>query len=122
MAPQMSKTDDGFPTPLPKELDRALRRATDRTISALTSLRKAVLQHVVAERERGATLPEIQLDLREIVGRALRDGNGNNHGDGHHHDDGHHHGDGHRNGTDGEYDTLSAQVIKWTDGFYKRSD
>jgi hypothetical protein len=33
MAPQMSRNDDGLPTPLATELDRALRRATDRTIS-----------------------------------------------------------------------------------------
>jgi hypothetical protein len=110
MAPQMSRNDDGLPTPLPAEVERALRRATDRTISALTSLRKTVLQHVITERERGASLPEIQFDLREIIARSQRDG------------DGHHDGNGSRDGADGEHETLAAQVIKWTDGFYKRSD
>ncbi len=103
----MSKTNDGSPNPLPEELDRALRLATDRTISALTALRKAVLLHVGSERERGASLHEIKLDLHEIISRvkdaAERDGDGD--------------GDG-----DGEHETIAAEMIKWTDGFYKRSD
>jgi len=109
MAPQMSKTDDGLPNPLPEELDRALRRATDRTISALTALRKAVLLHVSSERNRGVALSQIKLDLQEIISR-VKDGagkNGNGDGD----------GDG-----DGEHETVSAEMIKWTDGLYKRSD
>ena len=103
MAPQMFRTDDGLPSLLPEELDRALRRATDRTISALTALRKAVLLHVSGERDRGVGLSQIKLDLQEIIARikesTANDGNGN-----------------------GEHETISAEVIKWTDGFYKRSD
>ena len=103
MAPQMSKNDDGTPNPLPEELDRALRRATDRTVSALTALRKAVLVHVNGERDRGISLDQIKLNLHEIISRvhdaAVKDGNG-----------------------DGEHETISAEVIKWTDRFYKRSD
>ncbi|HYU52693.1 MAG TPA: hypothetical protein VEK37_07095, partial [Gemmatimonadaceae bacterium] len=49
-APQMS-TEDGSTNALPEELERALRRATDRTLSALTSLRRAVRQHVRNERD-----------------------------------------------------------------------
>jgi hypothetical protein len=103
MAPQMSRTDDVLPNPLPEELDRALRRATDRTISALTALRKAVLLHVGSERDRGVALSQIKLDFQEIVSRvkesAEKDGDG-----------------------DGEHETVAAEMIKWTDGFYKRSD
>jgi hypothetical protein len=101
MAPQMSRTDDGLPNPLPEELDRALRRATDRTISALTALRKAVLMHVSSERDRGVGLSQIKLDLQDIISRVKESAehNGN-----------------------GEHETISAEVIKWTDGFYKRSD
>ena len=103
MAPQMSTNDDGTPNPLPEELDRALRRATDRTVSALTALRKAVLAHVNSERDRGTSLDQIKLDLQEIISRvhdgAVKDGDGN-----------------------GEHDIISAEVIKWSDGFYKRSD
>jgi hypothetical protein len=99
----MSKNRDGTPSPLPDELDRALRRATDRTISALTALRKAVLVHVNGERGRGISLNQIKLDLQDIISRvhdgAVKDGDGN-----------------------GEHETISAEVIKWTDGFYKRSD
>jgi hypothetical protein len=100
----MSENDDGTPNPLPEELDRALRRATDRTVSALTALRKAVLVHVNSERDRGVSLDKIKLDLQGIISRVL-DGAGEDstHGN-------------------GERDTISAEVIKWTDGFYKRSD
>ena len=103
MAPQMSRTDDGLPNPLPEELDRALCRATDRTLSALTALRKSVLLHVSSERDRGVGLSQIKLDLQERISRvhdgAVKDGDGN-----------------------GEHDIISAEVIKWSDGFYKRSD
>jgi hypothetical protein len=99
----MSRNSDGTPNPLPEELDRALRRATDRTISALTALRKAVLFHVNGERERGVSLATIKLDLQGIIARvhesALKDGDG-----------------------DGEHEIIAAEVVKWTDGFYKRSD
>jgi hypothetical protein len=103
MAPQMSRTDDGLSHPLPEELDRALRRATDRTLSALTALRKSVLLHVSSERERGASISQIKLDLQEIIS-GVKESPENN-------------GDG-----NGEHETISAEVIKWIDGFYKRSD
>ena len=101
----MSAQDDRPTSPLPDELDRALRRATDRTLSALTSLRKAVRQHVQTERNRGATLRDIEFDLRALVTRVhegislSRDGDGDGDGDGHH-------------------DALTSQVIKWSSGFY----
>jgi hypothetical protein len=104
MAPQMFTNDDGTPNPLPEELDRALRRATDRTVSALTALRKAVLLHVNNERDRGMSLERVKLELHGIISRAL-DGAGND-----------------SNNGNGEQATISAEVIKWTDGFYKRSD
>jgi hypothetical protein len=103
MAPQMSRNDDGTPNPLPEELDRALRRATERTVSALTALRKAVFIHVNSERNRGISVDQIKLDLQEIISRV--------------HDDATKDGDG-----NGELETISAEVMKWTDGFYERSD
>jgi hypothetical protein len=109
MAPRMSQNDDGSPSPLPEELDRALRRATSRSLSALTSLRKAVLQQVNSGQEHGTTLAQLKLDLLEIISR-VQDSDGR--GD----------GDGSRDGADNEHETVAAQVIKWTDGFYKRSD
>jgi hypothetical protein len=99
----MSRSDDAPPNALPEELDRALRRATDRTLVALTSLRKAVRQHVQDERERGATLSEIELDLRALVARLHQEAAPSS-------------------GADGEHETLAAQMIKWTEGFYKRND
>jgi hypothetical protein len=67
---------------------------------ALTSLRKAVRQHVQDERERGASLPDIERDLREIIARALKDAEG-------------------REPVDGERDALSDQMIKWSQGFFE---
>ncbi|GAC1412528.1 MAG: hypothetical protein NVSMB53_09590 [Gemmatimonadaceae bacterium] len=99
----MSPPDDVLTNSLPEELDRALRRATNRTLVALTSLRKAVREHVRNERERGTTLSAIELDLRALIARlhqeAVR-----------------------TNGPDGEHETLAAQMIKWTEGFYKQND
>jgi hypothetical protein len=102
-APQMSPPDNGNGHPLPEELDRALRRATDRTLVALTSLRKAVRQHVHDERERGTTLPQIELELRGIIARVLKDAEG-------------------RDSVDGERDTLAHQMLNWSKGFYGQQD
>jgi hypothetical protein len=99
----MARPQDGIPNPLPEELDRALRRATDRTLVALTSLRKAVRQHVTDERDKGTSLSNVELDLREIIARALRDAEG-------------------RDSVDGERDTLANQMLKWTAGFYNQKD
>lgn len=99
----MSEYDDNPPNSLPDELDRALRRATDRTLMALTSLRKAVRKHVQDERNGGATLPEIEMQLREIIARVLEEAEG-------------------RDSIDGERDTLAAQMIKWSEGFYKTKE
>jgi len=94
---------DGTPNSLPEELDRALKRATDRTVIALTSLRKAVRKHVEDERNAGATLPEIELELRAIIAKVLEDAEG-------------------RDSIDGERGTLATQMIKWSEGFYKKKD
>jgi hypothetical protein len=99
----MSPPEDGKPHPLPEELDRALRRATDRTLAALTSLRKAVRQHVHDERKRGTTLPAIELELRAIIARVLKDAEG-------------------RDSIDGERETLATQMLKWSKGFYDQQD
>jgi hypothetical protein len=99
----MARSENDSPNPLPEELDRALRRATDRTLVALTSLRKAVRQHVHDERERGASLPDIERELREIIARALKDAEA-------------------REPVDGERETLSNQMIKWSHGFFEESN
>ena len=102
-ARRMLQPDDNPRNPLPEELDRALRRATDRTLVALTALRKAVRQHVRDERERGTALAEVELELHEIIARALRDAEG-------------------RDSVDRERDTLANQMVKWTAGFYNEND
>jgi hypothetical protein len=99
----MSGPDNVPPNSLPDELDRALKRATDRTLAALTSLRKAVRKHVDDEKDGGATLPEIKKELREIIARVLEDAEA-------------------RDSVDGERETLAAQMIKWSEGFYTEKD
>ena len=99
----MDQTEQNTKSPLPEELDRALRRATDRTLVALTALRKAVRQHVHDERDRGTALPTVEVELRELIARALRDAEG-------------------RDSADRERDTLANQMIKWTEGFYNQTD
>jgi hypothetical protein len=94
---------NGTPNSLPEELDRALKRATDRTLIALTSLRKAVRKHVEDEKDAGATLPQIESELRAIIARVLEDAEG-------------------RDSIDGERDTLATQMIKWSAGFYQKKD
>jgi hypothetical protein len=94
---------NGTSHPLPEELDRALRQATDRTLVALTSLRKAVRQHVHDERERGTSLPEIETELKVIIARVLKNAEG-------------------RDSVDGERDTLANQMLKWSKGFYDQHD
>jgi len=102
-ARRMLQPENNPRNPLPEELDRALRRATDRTLVALTALRKAVRQHVRDERERGTALAEVELELHEIIARALRDAEG-------------------RDSVDRERDTLANQMVKWTAGFYNEND
>jgi hypothetical protein len=99
----MVQSPANTPNPLPEELDRALRRATDRTLVALTALRKAVRQHVTDERDKGSSLSEVELELGEIIARALRDAEG-------------------RDSIDGERGTLANQMVKWTAGFYHQKD
>lgn len=99
----MSEPSENTSTTLPEELDRALRRATDRTLIALTSLRKAVRKHVQDEKDGGATLPEIEMGLREIIAKVLEEAEG-------------------RDSVDGERDSLAAQMIKWSEGFYNRKE
>lgn len=99
----MARSQDGTLTPLPEELDRALRGATDRTLVALTALRKAVRQHVQDERGRGTALAEIEDELRAIIARVLKDAAG-------------------RDSVDGERDALGNQMMKWSAGFYNQKD
>jgi len=99
----MAESLDRTLSPLPEELDRALRGATDRTLVALTALRRAVRQHVQDERNRGTGLDEIEIELRTIISRVLKDAAG-------------------RDSIDGERDTLANQMIKWSAGFYHQKD
>jgi hypothetical protein len=86
---------------LPDELERALQRATVQTLASLGALRKALRAHVHKERDDGATLMEIERDLRMLVSRA--EGSSSNRADG-----------------DGNHDHLATQLVKWSEGFYDK--
>jgi hypothetical protein len=90
---------DNRPNPIPDELARAFRRATDRTLSALTALRIAVREHVHKGRAGGNDLDEIQLQLRMMADRAL-DGLPAN------------------DQADGDQRSLTRQIIQWSEAFY----
>jgi hypothetical protein len=97
----MTNTSDGMPSPLPDELAAAMRRATDRTLNALFSLRRAVREHVQSERSRGQTLGEIDEDLRVMITTAAGDSD-------------------HPDYSLDRHDELTREVLKWTESFYAR--
>ena len=84
---------------LPRELDRALKHAIGHTVTSLTTLRHAVRDHVLEQRSLGVDLAAIQGDLRNLIARA-HDGLEGVHTGGAPHAE------------------LSAEIIKWTDGFF----
>jgi hypothetical protein len=57
--------------PLSNELVSALRRTTKEALAALLTLRIALRDHVRSERARGATLAEIDSDLKEMIDVAV---------------------------------------------------
>src|ERR1044072_9298469 len=63
----MTDSQDMEAQPLPDELVSALRRTATETLTALLTLRIAVRDHVRSERARGATLAEIDSDLKEMI-------------------------------------------------------
>jgi len=95
----MANSTDGTPSPLPDEFAAALRRATNRTLIAIQSLRKAVREHVHTERSRGVALDEIDVDLRGMIAAA---------GD----------GDGRPDHSPERVEELTRQVLKWSEAFY----
>lgn len=101
----MSATDhdhDPYPS-LPQALDRSLRRATGHTLTSLVALRKALGEHVLRERKRGASLPEIEPELKLLVSRAHDESSEGRAGAEHR-------------------DNLSAQVVQWTGAFFRTVD
>jgi hypothetical protein len=97
----MTNSSDGHASPLPDELAAALSRATDRTLNALFSLRRAVREHVYDERSHGATLAEIDAELRNMITDAAGDS-------------------AHPDYSMDRHNELTRQVLKWTESFYAR--
>lgn len=85
--------------PLPEELAAALRRATTGTLGTFQLLRAALREHVHRERSRGASLAEIDADLRLMIDRA-GDGDGNGEHSAQH------------------IDELTAQMLTWSGVLY----
>jgi len=97
----MANQSDGSPSPLPDELLAALRRASDRTLAALQSLRESIRDHVHTEKSNGATLGEIDADLRGMITTAGGDAS-------------------HPEYPSDRIDELTLQVLKWAESFYAR--
>jgi hypothetical protein len=90
---------DPYPS-IPQALDRALRRATDRTLTSLTALRQTLGEHVHRERNLGRSLPDIQTELRVLISNVRHDSSDEL--------------------ADSEHsDTLSVQVREWTEVFFR---
>jgi hypothetical protein len=66
----MSAPIDGNGVLLPDELVKALQKAIARNLGAFATLRTTVRRHVVSERDRGATLAEIDRELLTLLARA----------------------------------------------------
>jgi hypothetical protein len=94
----MITSTDTLQSPLPEELVAALHRATDRTLNALTSLRKAVREHVYTERSRGQTLGEIDDGMRTMITTAAGETD-------------------HPDYSLDRHDELTRNVLKWTESF-----
>lgn len=95
----MNASANTFVQALPEELVAALRRATSETLTSLFSLRIALRDHVRAERADGATLDDINGELREMIVVA----------------------GGNPTGADYSAERMSeltTQVLKWSSSFY----
>ena len=95
----MNDSANTFVQALPEELGAALRRATGEALTSLLSLRIALRDHVRTERVDGATLDDINGELREMIVAA----------------------GGNPAGADYSAERMSEltmQVLKWSASFY----
>jgi hypothetical protein len=94
----MQEPFDEISAPLPDQLVRDLQQAVVKALGSLDTLRISLRTHVRKERRRGASLKQIDAELRVIVERmeeaAEKDG---------------------RDAADGE---LTAQITKWSKSFF----
>ena len=95
----MNDSADTFVQALPAELVGALRRATSEGLTSLLSLRIALRDHVRAERTDGATLDDINRELREMIVVAGGDPAGADY-------------------SPERMRELTTQVLKWSTSFY----
>ena len=96
----MSEKINELPSPLPEELVTALHQAVARNLRTLDTLRNTVRQHVRAERDRGASLTQIERELGALVARAERDAR-------------------RPSGSDSN-GQLAAQVARWSKAFFQQ--
>ena len=86
-------------TEMPAAAERALRRATGRTLTSFAFLRKALREHVEGERKQ-SSLEEIEIELRAIVARVRQElpiGPADA----------------------GSQDNLSEHLMQWTETFFR---
>ena len=89
----------GLPKEMPAAAERALRRATGRTLTSFAFLRKALREHVEGERKE-SSLEEIEIELRALVARVRLDlpiGPADA----------------------GSQDNLSEHLMEWTETFFR---
>jgi hypothetical protein len=93
----MSETN-GFAPALPATLVNALESAIAKNLGALDSLKKTLRMHVRTERNRGATLAEIDRDLARLLAGAEQRPQ--------------------RGSAAGGFDDLGVQISKWSAAFF----
>lgn len=89
----------GSPMEMPAAAERALRRATGRTLTSFAFLRKALREHVEDERKE-SSLEEIEIELRAIVARVRQDLPAGP-------------------ADAGSQDNLSEHLMEWTETFFR---
>ena len=97
----MSNPSDGALPPdsmqaeLPAELQDALKQAFNQSLGSLDSLRITLRRHVHAQRRRGASLGDIDTQVRQMVSQVETNSDG-----------------------DGMTGDLATQIAKWTRSFF----
>jgi hypothetical protein len=95
----MSDSEFDIPSPLPQELESALRHALNGALVSFSELQTALRRHVRTERSHGAQFAQIEHGLRAMVSKAE--------------------GESAKGRTGGG---LCDQVVRWSATYFDQSD